>query len=70
MLCTYVKCYKEDGTFTGYEHLYPENSHANALARCRKENPEFEHCNLVAQTYDTEDPKNRAHFQALLINQR
>jgi len=49
-----------------YEHLYIGNNHVKALEKCRKANPEFEDCILIAQTFDPEEEKNKEYFKALL----
>lgn len=53
-----------NGEFTTCEHLYAGATQTEALVRFRKEYPEHDECVLIAENYDSEDPKNKAHFAA------
>ena len=63
MIYTRIRSYK-DNQFTGCEHLYLGDSHVNALTAFRMAYPEHKDCILIAENYDSDDPKNAAHFAA------
>lgn len=65
MIHVRIKSYS-NGQFTTCEHLYLGDNHVNALARFRKEYPEHKNCVLVAETYDSEEEKNKEHFNVCL----
>ena len=65
MIYTRIKSYY-NGTFTNCEHLYLGNNHSIALNKFRSEYPEHNDCILIAESYDSEDPDNKEHFQACL----
>ena len=65
MLYTRIKSYN-NGEFTGCEHLYLGNNHVKAMMRFKKEYPEHKNCILVAETYDSEEEKNKEHFTSCL----
>ena len=65
MIYVRIKSYL-NGKFTGCEHLYLGNNHVNALDKFRKEYPEHDSCILIAESYDSEDERNKEHFQACL----
>lgn len=48
------------------EHLYLTDSQVKAIERFRKEYPEHADCVVVAQDYESDDPKNKEHFRACL----
>ena len=58
-----LKSYFPDGNFTGCEHLVLTDSHVKALEWFRKEYPEHNGCIVIAEYYDSEDPKNKEHFE-------
>ena len=45
------------------EHLYLTDSHVKAIERFRKEYPEHKDCIVIAEDYDSDDPKNEEHFR-------
>ena len=57
-----LRSYLPDGTFTNCEHLYFGNDQVKALEWFRREYPEHDHCIVVAESYDSEDPRNAEHF--------
>ena len=70
-----IRTYFTGGKFTGCEHLYLGNSQTKAIERFRREYPEHnerfrreypEHndCIVVAEAYNSEDQKNKEHFEA------
>ena len=65
MLYTRVKSYL-NGEFTNCEHLYLGTNQAEALSKFRYEYPEHKDCILVAETYDSDEDKNKEHFKACL----
>lgn len=65
MVYVRIKSYL-NGKFTGCEHLYLGNNHVNALDKFRKEYPEHKNCILIAESYDSEDERNKEHFKACL----
>ena len=56
--------YYQDGRFTSCEHLFLGNDQVKALEWFRKEYPAHRDCIVVAEHYDSEDPKNAEHFAA------
>ena len=64
MIYTRITSYFPDGRFTTCEHLYLGNSHTDAILRFRKEYPEHKDCIVIAETYDSDDKKNKSHFAA------
>lgn len=52
--------------FTGCEQLYPGNDQVKAIVRFREAYPEHKDCVLVAEPYNSNDPKNAEHFAACL----
>ena len=66
MIYTHVKSYYQSGAFTGCEHLIPGDDHVKALDWFRREYPEHHDCIVIAQTYDSGDPKNCEHYAACL----
>jgi hypothetical protein len=67
MVYVRLRSYFPTGEFTGCEHLFLGNDHVKALDWFRKEYPEHKDCVIVAETYDSEDPKNKEHFSACKI---
>lgn len=45
------------------EHLYLTDSQVKAIERFRREYPEHKDCIVVAEDYDSEDQKNKEHFE-------
>jgi len=62
MMYVRIKSYYQDGKFTGCEQLYFGNDQVKAIERFRKDYPAHNECILVAENYDSEDPKNKEHF--------
>lgn len=48
------------------EHLYFTDSQVKAIERFRKEYPEHHDCIVVAENYESDDPKHKEHFNACL----
>lgn len=61
-----IRSYYQNGEFTSCEHLYFGNNQVKALERFRKEYPAHNDCILVAEAYDSDDPKNKEHFEICL----
>lgn len=61
-----LRSYYQDGRFTTCEHLYHGSDQVKALDWFRKEYPEHRDCIVVAESYDSDDPKNKEHFSACL----
>ena len=59
-----IRTYFTGGKFTGCEHLYLGNSQTKAIEKFRREYPEHNECIVVAETYNSEDQKNKEHFEA------
>ena len=59
-----IKTYFTGGKFTGCEHLYLGNSQTKAIEKFRREYPEHNECIVVAEAYNSEDQKNKEHFEA------
>ena len=59
-----VKAYYQDGRFTGCEQLYIGNDQSKVLSRFHREYPEYNGCIEVAEYYNSEDPKNKEHFES------
>ena len=59
-----VRSYLQSGEFTTCEHLYAVGNQQKALDRFRRDYPEHKECILVAEEYDSDDPKNAEHFKA------
>ena len=62
MIFTRVRSYYQNGKFTSCEQLYYGNNQVTALERFRNDYPEHNNCILVAETYDSDDEKNKEHF--------
>ena len=59
-----VTSYYQDGRFTTCEHIYAAQFQQDAIDRFKKEYPEHaKECIIVAEYYDSEDPKNAEHFE-------
>ena len=65
MIFTRIKSYDQNGKFTNCEHLYLGKSHTNAILKFRREYPEHDQCIVIAETYDSNDPKNKEHFNIM-----
>ena len=61
-----VRSYLQTGEFTGCEHLYLGNRQDIALDRFSRDYPEHKDCIIVAEYYDSEDEKNKEHFNACM----
>ncbi len=70
MILMRVKSYLPSGEFTTCEQLYAVESRQKALERFRREYPEHKECVLVAEEYDTDDPKNAEYLRLWLRNWR
>lgn len=46
------------------EQLYLAESHVKAIERFRREYPEHANCIVIAENYDSDDPKNKEHYAA------
>lgn len=62
MILTRIRSYRQNGEFTGADHLYLGNDHVKAINRFRKEYPEHDDCIVIAETYDSE--QNADHYKA------
>lgn len=58
-----MRSYSPDGKFTACEHLYPGSDHVAALEWFRGTYPEHDKCIIVAESYESDDPKNAEHFE-------
>lgn len=59
-----ITSYTKNGKFTSCEHIYAAINQQKAIERFRREYPEHKDCIVVAEYYDSEDPKNAEHFKA------
>ncbi len=57
-----LRAYYQNGKATSCEHLYIGNNQVKALEWFRNEYPEYNDCIIVAEHYDSDDPKNKEHF--------
>lgn len=58
--------YSDTNKWTGCEQLYFGNNQVKAIKRFRRTYPEHNQCIVVAEPYDSDNPKNREHFKACL----
>ena len=61
-----LRSYYPDGRFTSCEHLYHGRDQVKALLWFKREYPEHNFCVVLAEPYDSDDPKNREHYAACL----
>jgi hypothetical protein len=66
MIFTRIRSYTCDGKFTTAEHLYLGKNQTRAITQFRREYPEHENCVIVAESYESETPENKEHFEACL----
>ena len=62
----YIRITSHRGKELLAEHLYFTDSQVKAIERFRKEYPEHKDCIVVAEDYESEDPKNKEHFRVCL----
>lgn len=57
MTITRVKSYTQDGKYTHAEMLFPETRQDIAIDKFKKAYPEHNDCIVVAEYFDSNDPK-------------
>ena len=65
MIFQRVRSYNaENGKWTGCEQLYLGTDQVKALERFAREYQEHSKCICIAEYYDSEEPKNKEHFES------